>query len=262
MRHLPLLLALAVAQPAFAAAPKDPFDSPTWEALHETLLGGGAVRFDPRVRVSVPMLTENQRSFPVTVDARGVGAVRRIVLFADLNPIAEALSFEPLEAEAYIATRIKLDQATPVRAAVQLTDGSWLVNGTQVDAAGGGCSLPPLSRARGDWATSLGQVRGRVWRDGTSARVRLAFRHPMDTGFVANIAAFHLETVDVKGADGRVLGRVALKASVAEDPTLTLIARVRPGDRAIQVSSRDTNGNRSGATLVIANSLPSRLASR
>lgn len=257
MRSLFCALLLVAAAPA-TAAPVDPFDSPTWEFLVEKLLGNAPVRFDDRVKVIVPSITENQRAFPVTVDARGLGEVRRIILLADLNPVQEALSFVPVEAEPFIATRIKLDQATPVRAAVELADGTWLVNGRYVDAAGGGCSLPPLSRVRGDWASALGQIRGRAWRDGDTARLRLAFRHPMDTGFVSNIAAFYIETVDVRAADGRVLGRLTLREPIAEDPTLTLIAKVKPGDRAIEVASRDTNGNLSRAAVPIATETAAR----
>src|SRR3546814_4024332 len=76
---------------------------------------------------SSDLIAENQRSFPVAIDARAIAGVRRIVLLADLNPIPIAIDYRPTDGEAYLATRIKLDQRTPVRGAVQLASGEWLV---------------------------------------------------------------------------------------------------------------------------------------
>ncbi|RVT93030.1 quinoprotein dehydrogenase-associated SoxYZ-like carrier [Sphingomonas crocodyli] len=247
MRSLALIAAALIAAPASAA---DPLGSPNWDGM-ERLLDGGPVRFDPRVRVIVPMIAENQRSFPVVVDARGIAGVRRILILADLNPIPLAVDYRPLKAAAYLSTNIKLDQRTPVRGAVQLADGSWLVGGVWVDAAGGGCSMPSLSRGRGDWAQHLGEVRGGAWSVGEEARLRLAFRHPMDTGFVANIPTYNLESVEVKAADGSLLASFEVQASVAEDPQFGLIVQAAAGE-ALTIAGRDTNGVDYDARLTVA----------
>lgn len=235
---------------ALASLPTDPLASPMWQRLGGTLFGSDAVRFDNRVRVIFPSIAEDQRSFPVVVDARGVAGVKRIILFADLNPIPLAIDYSPERAQAYLATRIKLDQRTPVRGAVQLEDGSWLIAGGWIDAAGGGCSAPPVSRVKGDWAEHLGEVRGMALRDGAGARVRLAFRHPMDTGFVANIPTYNLEDVSLTGADGKSYGTMRLEASVAEDPTITVIADAPKGE-TIVLRSSDTNGIRYDGRVVV-----------
>ncbi|CAM8671913.1 quinoprotein dehydrogenase-associated SoxYZ-like carrier [Sphingobium sp.] len=258
-------LALAsVAADAGATAPQrtpertgaDPLGSPMWAAHARTLFGDDPVRFDPRVQVDFPMIAENQRAFPVAIDARAIAGVTRMVLLVDLNPIPIAIDYRPLHAAAYVATRIKLDQRTPVRGAVQLASGQWLVSGGWVDAAGGGCSAPPVSRVRGDWADHLGEIRGEAWpmADGRS-RVRLNFRHPMDTGFVANIATYHLEALRVKGADGRTLGEMEIWAAVAEDPAITLMVDGGAGE-ALRVEARDTNGRDYRAALSVARQSP------
>uniref|UniRef100_UPI000363293C thiosulfate oxidation carrier protein SoxY n=1 Tax=Rhizorhabdus wittichii TaxID=160791 RepID=UPI000363293C len=123
---LALLLATSGLPASARAYPADPLGSPMWQAHARTLFGDDPVRFDPRVRVAFPAIAENQRVFPVAVDARGIAGVVRIILFADLNPIPVAIDYRPQAAEPYLATRIKLDQRTPVRAAVQLADGQWL----------------------------------------------------------------------------------------------------------------------------------------
>ncbi|WP_420143814.1 quinoprotein dehydrogenase-associated SoxYZ-like carrier [Sphingobium sp.] len=244
-----------VAADAGAAAPPDPLGSPMWDAHARTLFGDDPVRFDPRVKVDFPMIAENQRAFPVAVDARAIPDVRRMVILVDLNPIPIAIDYRPVHAAPYVATRIKLDQRTPVRGAVQLADGQWLVSGGWVDAAGGGCSAPPVSRVRGDWADHLGEIRGEAWpmRDGVS-RIRLGFRHPMDTGLVDNIATYHLESLVVKAGE-QVLGDMEIWAAVAEDPAITLMVDGKAG-QGFQVEARDSNGRDYRATLNMARQSP------
>lgn len=244
MKTLSLLLAGLCALPAaaHAALPTDPLGSPIWGYVGNQVFGETAVvRFDPRVRVAFPTIAENQRAFPVQVDARGIPDVVRIVIFADMNPIQQSIDFSLTNAEPFIATRIKLDQRTPVRGAVQLKDGSWLVSGGWIDAAGGGCSAPPVSRVKGDWAQHLGESRGRLWESAGTARVMLAFRHPMDTGFVDNIPAYYIETLTLTASGGGVIGIVRMQASVAEDPVLTLMPKIKPGE-SVSFDGRDTNG--------------------
>lgn len=262
MRHGLMASALAMWGAAAHAAPypTDPLDSPMWTYHAKRIFGTDPVRFDPRVKIDVPEIAENQRVFPVTVDARGITQVRRILIFADLNPIPVAIDYRPTDAEPYVATRIKLDQRTPVRAAVQLESGEWLVSGLWVDAAGGGCSAPPVSRVKGDWAQHLGEVRGEAWPAGDGeARVRLAFRHPMDTGLVENIPAYHIESIVLKDARGRVLGDLAMQASVAEDPVVTLMPRAAAG-AALRVDGRDTNGRTYAAALKVGAPPPVAIA--
>lgn len=225
IRLMALIAALAAPASALAAPlPADPLGSPMWEFHAARLFGSAPVVFDPRVAVHMPEIAENQRVFPVTVDARALPDVTRIVLFADLNPIPVAVDYTPSAAAAYLSTRIKLDQRTPVRAAVLTADGTWHIGGGWIDAAGGGCSAPPVSRVKGDWADHLGEARAAAWHepDGQT-RLRMTFRHPMDTGLVENIAAYNIERLVVRDAGGRTLGQMQVNGSVAEDPAFTVL---------------------------------------
>lgn len=241
-----------------APLPADPLGSPMWEYHAARLFAGAPVRFDPAVRVEIPEIAENQRVFPVTVDARAIPGVTRIVIFADLNPIPVAVDYAPRAAAPFIATRIKLDQRTPVRAAVMAADGVWHVSGSWIDAAGGGCSAPPVSRVKGDWADHLGEMHGAAWRlNGTETRLRVTMRHPMDTGLVENIPAYNIERLTVTSAAGTALADVAVFGSVAEDPAFTLIVNEAGGPLAI--AARDTSGLEFDGTLTAR---PASLASR
>jgi sulfur-oxidizing protein SoxY len=253
LRALPVAIACLLAWlPAAAVAklPIDPLASPMWQPLGAIFFGDDIVRFDDRVRVIFPAIAEDQHNFPVTIDARGIKGVKRILLFADLNPIPLAIDYTPDAAQPFLATRIKLDQRTPVRGAVQLEDGSWLVSGGWIDAAGGGCSAPPASRVKGDWAEHLGEVRGVALRQADGTHVRLAFRHPMDTGFVANIPTYNLDTVSLSGANGKSYGTMHVEASVSEDPAIAILTDAAAGE-TIVLRGGDTNGIRYDGSLAV-----------
>lgn len=242
-----ILLAPCVAAAQPRALPVDPLASPMWEDHALGLFGNDPVSFDSRVLVKIPEIAENQRVFPVTIDARALPQVTRIVLLIDLNPIPIAIDYAPRQAEAFVATRIKLDQRTPVRAAVQTADGSWHVAGAWVDAAGGGCSAPPISRVKGDWAEHLGEVRGQAWPEGsTETRLRLTFRHPMDTGLVENIPPYNIEHLTLRDAAGALLGEMDVHGSVAEDPAFTVLVKARS---SLSVEARDSAGLRFGGKI-------------
>lgn len=246
-------LALLAAPSAVLAGtlPADPLGSPMWDYHAGRFFADATVVFDERVKVELPLIAEDQHMLPVTVDARALGDVQRIVLFADLNPIPIAVDFTPLEAQAFVATRIKLDQRTPVRAAVLTADGIWHVAGSWVDAAGGGCSAPPLSRVRGDWADHLGEMRGAQWADEGATRLRVGFRHPMDTGLVENIPAYNIDTLVVNDAEGTRLAEMTVYGSVSEDPSFTLIVEPQ-AQGEISISARDTSGLEFDGTLAPA----------
>jgi len=69
-----------------------------WREMVARLLQGGDVVIDPRIKVSVPQVVENQAQVPIAVDARALGNVAKLIVFADLNPIQHVLTLEPVHA--------------------------------------------------------------------------------------------------------------------------------------------------------------------
>jgi sulfur-oxidizing protein SoxY len=238
------VVAAAVTVPA-RAADDDPLRSPLWSTVAARHLTGGPIVHDPAVKVIVPTVVENQAQVPVTVDARGLRDVIRVVVVADLNPIQHVLTLTTGRAAPYVAFRLKVEQGTPVRAAAQTADGVWHVGSVYLDAAGGGCSAPAVGRQKPDWVATLGQTQGRVWREADgSARLRLRIKHPMDTGLARdNTPAFFIEHMDLKDASGAVIGGLDLYEPVAEDPTLTLMVDMPAADGEVIVDGRDNQGS-------------------
>lgn len=242
-----LVGALGSAQAVLAAEPvlpADPLASPMWRDMAGKFFAGASVVIDPRIKVIVPSIVENQAQVPVTADARALDGVVKLVVFADLNPIQHVLTLTPRQAAPYVSFRMKVEQGTPVRAAALMADGVWHVGSVFLDAAGGGCSAPAMARKDADWSQTVGLAQGRAWRqpDGTS-RVRLRVRHPMDTGLAKdNTPAFYIENLEMRAGKGEALARLEMFEPMSEDPTLTLMVRLPKGATAVDVEGRDNNG--------------------
>jgi sulfur-oxidizing protein SoxY len=240
-------LALLVAGPAFALDdPKtslvDPYDSGMLDWRQITILGDPErIALDARVRVSAPASAEDSAHAPVLVDARGIEDVARIVVFVDYGPIPEILEFRPGDAEPFLEFRFKIDQSTPVRAAVQTTDGAWLLGSTWIDAAGGGCTAPAAAYASDDWEERLGEARGRLWPQ--SGRVRVSVDHPMDTGLVDGVPVFIIESLALSDAEGRERASLTLYEPVEEDPRFTFQFADGALTGPLRLTGRDNNGN-------------------
>jgi sulfur-oxidizing protein SoxY len=67
--------------------------------------------------------------------------------------------------------------------------------------------------------------------------------HPMDTGLVDGIPAFHLQRLELQEAGGRVLMRLQLGEPVSENPVFTIDLAERPGG-PLRLLGQDNNGNR------------------
>ena len=245
------LLALACLGPVAAADrpdPDDPYQSWPWLDMKRELIGSAPMRYEPRVVVLGPAFAEDPMNVPISVRVDPVlGAVERIVVLVDRNPIKRVLDYEPLQALPAIGFRFKLEQASPVRAAVKLRQGGWVVGGAWVDSAGGGCTVSGATRQDGSWAQSLGQVSARLFsragQDSGAARLRLQVMHPMDTGLVAGVPAFYVNRLAVRDMQGRELARLQAYEPVSENPVFSVdFAAPPPG--GVQITGTDNNGNR------------------
>lgn len=245
---LSLVCGLALGGPA-VAADADPLNSSRWPDLQETYLAGAAIVFDPRIEVLAPKVAEDSMNVPVTIRMKGIADVKRVLVIADFNPIVKVLDFQPLAAQPGISFRIKLQQASPIRALVQTGDGAWLGGGAWVDAAGGGCTAPSTGRSAPDWAQKLNQVQSRIWRDGANQRVRVRIMHPMDTGLAPGIPAFYIEELAVVDDKGEPMLKLETFEPISENPVFSFdLPDI--GGAALRLVGRDNNGNRIDAKVL------------
>lgn len=226
----------------------DPMATGMWDYHQVGILGDPAnITFDERVIVSAPSYAEDSFNVPVLVDATAIENVKRIVLFVDYGPIPEILTFYPGKALARLGFRFKIDQSTPVRAAVETSAGRWYVGQTKISAAGGGCTAPAVAHSTDDWEEHLGEVNGLVWAG--EGRVRAIIDHPMDTGLADGIPVFILEDMSVNALDGTELSRLELHEPVNEDPAFTFFFPENTLDDELRILARDNNGNRVDAVI-------------
>lgn len=250
MGTLPWRMAWAASDPTEG----DPLGSAQWPDLKRSFIGAEPARFTGLVSVKGPAFADDALNVPVMVDARALAnagpAVTRIRVVVDRNPIRHVLDFEPLLSLPVLAFRLRLEQASPVRALVQTQDGRWHVGGVWVQAAGGGCTVPGATRADGSWSQTLNQVQARFFSSVLegSRRLRVRIMHPMDTGLVAGIPAFHLEQLELLDATERPCWRLALHEPVSENPIITFeLPRQLTGH--FRLVGRDNNGNRIDAVV-------------
>jgi sulfur-oxidizing protein SoxY len=233
----------------------DPLGSMQYPSLREQTIGKATAAFSDAVIVKGPAFADDALNVPLLVDARGLnevgGGVARIRVAVDRNPVRQVLDFEPLRALPMLAFRIRLEQASPVRAFVQTRDGRWHVGSTWVQAAGGGCTVPGATRADGSWSRTLNQVQARFFNNVLegSRRLRVRVMHPMDTGLVAGIPAFYIEDLRLVDGAGQLWWRLALHEPVSENPLITFELPPQPVS-GLRLVGRDNNGNRIDAEVV------------
>jgi sulfur-oxidizing protein SoxY len=230
----------------------DPLRSPNWSSMHIVMLDGGPYQFDDQVQVLAPTAAENPANVPVMVRLDpALGDIERLVVFADLNPIQKVLEYYPTGPAGALGLRLKLEQASPVRAAALTADGIWHVGGTWIDAAGGGCTAPSTGRAAGNWAETLGDVTYRAWKkDDLLTRLRVRVMHPMDTGLAPGVPPFYIDEIMIQDSEGQVLGRLLTYQPISENPFFTFdFANGVSVDQGVHFLGRDINGNRFEATI-------------
>lgn len=244
-----LLTAVLAWTAAAAEPPPDPLGSSQWPTMVQLFFKDQPVVFDDRVEVLAPPEAEDSMNLPVAVRYPDLADAREVLVFIDYNPIPKVLTFHPRRAGPFLAFRVRLQQATPVRAAVRDAAGVWHVGGVWVDAAGGGCTLPDMAGSGID-EDLIGQVRGRVWeRDDGGRRLKFQVIHPNDTGLVMGTPAFFVQTLEITGPDGAPVARLDTYEPLSESPDFTL--EVPPGlpSGNFRVRGRDNQGIRIDQTL-------------
>lgn len=236
-----LLLAMSAASAQAEGLPDDPLRSPVWTDMARRFLADHPVVFDQRVKVIMPSSAEDALNVPVTVDASALGEVSAIVVFADLNPIPKIIEYLPTRARADFSFRFKVEQSTPVRAAVLTADKVWHVGGAWLTAAGGGCTTPSMASSTASWQERFGEVSARLWpRTDGSSRLRLRVIHPMDTGLAARIPVFHIDYLSLRNDAGVELARLRTWEPVSENPLISVDLQHQG---RVHIDGRDIQGN-------------------
>lgn len=226
----------------------DPVPSVMWSFYHKQFLNSAPFVFDDQVKLLAPPFAEDARQVPLEIDARAFkGRVVRIVAWAELNPLPKIVDFQPKAGVLpWLSIRIRIEQATPLRAAVLTDDGMWHVGSTLIDAAGGGCTAPSVVRTQPGWEEHIGEVLGGRYPRGEFSRLRVQVAHPMDNGMVSGIPEFYINHAELLGDKGQVMAELELFPAVSENPNLAFDIE---GAGQTRLVLRDNSGNEFDAAI-------------
>ncbi len=222
---LAALLGAAPAQPAGAA------DAP-WPELRALLFADRPVLDGAGViALEAPERAYDAAVVPITISALAPQTpgryVKTVHLLIDHNPapVAGVFHLTPANGVATIATRVRVNEYTDVRAIAETSDGQLYMASRFVKAAGG-CSAPAL-RDHEAAIARLGQMKlkhGRL-RLGAPNQVQLLISHPNYSGLQIDqlsrnwIPPHYVRTIEVR-YDGQPVLSVDADISLSENPSI------------------------------------------
>jgi sulfur-oxidizing protein SoxY len=246
--------ALVAAAPVTAHAEED-----LWPGLREEVFGKREItENDGAILLFGPERAEDAALVPINVriPANVVANVVALTLLVDRNPAPVAATFTfgdgfrggPDIGERQLATRIRLDSFSKVRAVLETSDGRLHMSSRFISGAGG-CSATPSKDLEAALA-GLGKidiksksepVRGPAFRE-----AQVMIRHPNFTGLQLDpqsrgyVPARFVNTLEVKSA-GLLLFRMEGGISISENPHFRISYGGAPDD-VIEVTAQDTEG--------------------
>ena len=246
-----IALGLVQAAPALAAAEEDD----PWPDLRDTLFADRPIEDGAGViSLEAPYRAYDAAIVPVTIKAEmpqsDARYIKAITLVIDKNPapVAAVFGLSPLNGDATIATRVRVNEYTNVRAIAETNDGRLYMAQKFVKASGG-CSAPALKDQEASLAR-LGKLKlkqsARV-EPGEPSQVQLLISHPNYSGLQMNqltrhyIPAHYVQDVSVTYG-GQTLLTVEGAISLSEDPSVHF-SYVPQGPGEISVEVRDTEDN-------------------
>jgi sulfur-oxidizing protein SoxY len=237
------------------AAEEDP-----WPGLREEVFGKREIaENDGLVTLYAPERAEDAALVPISIRIPGTAARNAVALtlLIDRNPAPVAATFRfgegfrdgPDIGERQLATRIRLDSFSKVRAVLETADGRLHMSAKFVSGAGG-CSATPSKDIEAALA-GLGKIdikaktesaRGDAFRE-----AQVMIRHPNFTGLQLDpdtrgyVPARFINTLEVKSA-GQVLFRMEGGISISENPNIRVSYGGSSADELIEVNAKDTDG--------------------
>jgi sulfur-oxidizing protein SoxY len=220
----------------------------TWTEIRSAIIGDS----DPadgagRLSLVAPTRAEDAAIVPIELRIRipddDSGRVTKITLVVDENPAPVAAVFQLGDGQKAfdVATRVRVDSYTFVRAVATMDDGRLYMTKAYVKAAGG-CSAP-AAKDPVEARAHLGEMRFRVFADRGDAQVQV--RHPNYSGLQMDqvtrlyTPAWFVDKLDVRQGE-KMLFSMEGGISISEDPTF----RFSYGSTGepVTVEARDTEG--------------------
>lgn len=228
-------------------------DDDRWPLLKSDLFATKAITEDDARGpvLEAPYRADDAAIVPITVKIpAALGAPKSLTLIVEKNPapIAATFTFGPAAGgDITVATRLRFDLYSNLRAVVETSDGKLYMTTKFVKAAGG-CSAPALKDADEAMA-NLGRTLVKVLADDPGPGLKLGqvmVRHPNYSGMQMNqttglyIPAHYVTDMEVTRGGERVF-KLEAGISISADPNIRFTF-ASGADNQLAVSIKDSDG--------------------
>lgn len=236
---------------------QSPTATATWDSLKTDIFGDRTIEAaDGIVTIDAPARAEDAAIVPIDLHfmGRAGGApLKTVTLVIDENPspVAATFTFGQEAGVTHLATRIRVDSYSYVRAIAETEEGKLYMTQAFVKASGG-CGAP-ASKNQDEAMASLGKMKLRIFppqAGGASvtkaADVQLMIRHPNNSGLQMDqitryyIPAHFVHDLTISQGD-RLILKMEGGISISEDPNFRFQFDAKPGEE-IRVEATDTEG--------------------
>lgn len=193
-----------------------------------------------KVTIKVPIFADNPVQVPISIDASQIKNAKRLVIFADYNPISQILDMNVKNLLPVFSTNIKIANETPLRVLVQNENGTWYIASALIKSMGGGCSVSSLASVDEEFEELFGTAKGKILQKNTHQEIKASIFHPMETGLIFGNPEFYIHKIIIKSS-GKIISDMTVTAAISENPRF--IFKTKEIFKNINIEFIDNNGN-------------------
>ena len=227
----------------------NPDNSSIWYDLQNNLLGKDVnVLFVDDIKLIMQDYIEEAHKVPLIVTLpKRLHNFKNFILIIENNPIQQAMSIKPYRPIEALGMNIRLEDDSPVRAAVLGDNGIWYVGSKMAFvASAGGCSTPACDPSVEVCETgTIGKIAIKQYeREAGAERIKLKITHPMETGFVTDIQGeiipeYFVKNIHVDDDEGPIAD-ITTFAALSSDPVILLDLPKR--GQSVRIYAKDSLG--------------------
>ena len=226
----------------------DPALSKNWAQVRDDHSITGKIIFDDEIKVIMQDFVEEPHEVSLVVKIPDyLQSMQEFVLLIENNPIQKATHMYPHRPIEAVGMNIRLENDSPVRAALKDETGKWHVGSKMVFVKSpGGCSLPSCDPETQICLTGeIGKILiSQFNREAGAWRVKTKITHPMDTGFVVDddgevVPAYYIDRIDFSDENGPI-AEIETYAALSTNPIIMLDLPTR--GQNIRINVRDVKG--------------------
>lgn len=220
---------------------KNPIPSPTFDDILKDIIKNEKYIFDDEnIEIKVPSFADNPIQVPIFVNAKKIKDAKRMILFADLNPIPKIIDMDLKAIYPLVSLNIKVAQETPLRALILDDKNIWHVGSINIRSNGGGCDVSAQSSKDYEYEKLLGEIKIELFQKEKGTRIKTSIFHPMNTGFVFGTNEFYINSITIKN-NSKVLADIKSTSVISENPRFIFELKNKVDNLNIEFIDNDGN---------------------